>query len=575
VLRNTVIALSFLAAAVFVMPGALAADLPPGGTFIDDDGNIHEGAIEAIAAEGITRGCNPPVNDRYCPSSTVTRGQMAAFLNRALHLPASSKDHFTDDGGSPFESDINAIAAAGITKGCNPPDNDRYCPESTVSRGQMAAFLVRAFGYTDTGGGDLFIDDDDSIFEGDVDRLGTAGVTKGCNPPTNDRYCPDALVKRDQMASFLSRALGLAPITPEPRPSLALTTIVSGLDQPIYLTAPEGDNRLFVIERAGQIRIVDDGTLRETPFLDISDIVSTQGERGLTSLAFHPDYDTSGRFFVVYSTKGSCSDHSLVVAQYTVSAGDPDRANPVGKVLLSISEPTCVHHGGDLAFGPDGNLFISVGDGGGGYDSNSNGQNIDTLLGSILRIDIDSGSPYTAPADNPYVGKAGRDEIFAIGMRNPWRMSIDGDTVYVGDVGQDAREEINVFSATEPGLNFGWPRYEGTLCVSASTSETTCDTAGMVFPTIEVPAPESDSIVGGYVYRGSALAMDGYYFYGDFSDGYVRTALINNGVVLNEQDWTSALAAQTGLASFGTDGQGEIYLLNLFDGTVKKFVPAP
>ena len=561
-------------AVVFVVPVALAADLPPGGTFIDDDGNIHEGAIEAIAAEGITRGCNPPVNDLYCPESAVRRGQMAAFLNRAIGLPAASKDYFSDDEGSVFEADINAIAEAGITKGCNPPDNDRFCPDREVTRGQMAAFLVRAFGYTDSGDGDLFTDDDDSIFESDIDRLGTAGVTKGCNPPTNDRYCPDALVKRDQMASFLSRALGLAPITPEPRPGLALTTVISGLNQPIFLTAPQGDTRLFVIEREGKIRIFEGGTLRSTPFLDISDIVATGGERGLSSLAFHPDYDTNGRFFVAYSTNGSCSDHSLIVAEYTVSPDDSDIADPDGEVLLSVEQPTCFHQGGDLAFGPNGYLFISAGDGGGGFDSNSNGQNINTLLGSILRIDVDSGDPYTVPTDNPYVGKAGRDEIFAIGMRNPWRMSIDGDTVYVGDVGQNSREEINVFSATEPGLNFGWPRFEGTLCVAASTSETTCDTAGMTFPTIEVPAPESDSIIGGYVYRGSALGMEGHYFYGDFADGYIRSAVIVDGVVSNEQDWTSTLGVQGGLASFGTDGQGEIYLLNLFDGTVKKFVPA-
>jgi hypothetical protein len=205
-----------LAASVLMLVGVALAVLPPGGTFSDDNGNIHEPAIEAIAAEGITKGCNPPVNTMYCPDGTVTRGQMAAFLNRALHLPATSKDYFTDDDDSVFEGDINRLAASGITKGCNPPTNTMYCPDGSVTRGQMAAFLVRGFGYTDNGGGDLFVDDDDSIFEGDIDRLGTAGVTKGCNPPTNDRYCPTAPVRRDQMASFLTRALGLTPIVPPP-----------------------------------------------------------------------------------------------------------------------------------------------------------------------------------------------------------------------------------------------------------------------------------------------------------------------------------------------------------------------
>jgi hypothetical protein len=207
-----------LVLASFVVSGsiAVAEELPPGGSFIDDDGNIHEGNIEAIAVEGITKGCNPPTNDRYCPDRSVTRGQMAAFLSRALELSGTSTEFFTDVGDSVFEADINKLAAAGITRGCNPPKNDRYCPDAKVTRGQMAAFLVRGFGYTDAGDGDLFIDDDTSIFEADIDRLGTAGVTKGCNPPDNTKFCPENIVRRDQMASFLARALSFTPIVPPP-----------------------------------------------------------------------------------------------------------------------------------------------------------------------------------------------------------------------------------------------------------------------------------------------------------------------------------------------------------------------
>jgi len=205
-----------LTALIAVTAAALAIELPPGGTFIDDNGSIHEGNIEAIAADGITKGCNPPTNDRYCPDDAVTRGQMAAFLVRALDPAPTDEDFFGDVDESVFEADINRLAAAGITRGCNPPANDRYCPDAKVTRGQMAAFLVRGFGYTDVGEGDLFSDDDESIFEADIDRLGTAGVTKGCNPPTNDRFCPTDLVLRDQMASFLARALALSPIIPPP-----------------------------------------------------------------------------------------------------------------------------------------------------------------------------------------------------------------------------------------------------------------------------------------------------------------------------------------------------------------------
>jgi len=181
---------------------------PAQGSFIDDNDSVFEADIEWMAGVGVTKGCNPPLNDRFCPDGVVTRGQMAAFLVRALGLTDRLDNPFTDDDGSIFEADIERLAAAGITKGCNPPASDRFCPDGKVTRGQMAAFLVRALGYSDAGGGDLFVDDDGSIFEADIDRLATAGVTKGCNPPTNDRFCPSGYVTRGQMAAFLHRALG-------------------------------------------------------------------------------------------------------------------------------------------------------------------------------------------------------------------------------------------------------------------------------------------------------------------------------------------------------------------------------
>jgi hypothetical protein len=191
-----------------VESGRLNAGRALGHKFVDTLANLFEADIEWAAAEGITTGCNPPTNTRYCPNVDVTRGVMAAFLVRALHLPAASKDYFTDDESSIFENDINALAEAGITRGCNPPDNTKYCPEGVVNRAQMAAFLVRALGLTDNGGGDLFIDDDGSIFENDINKLGTAGITTGCNPPDNTTFCPDKGVSRGAMAAFLHRALG-------------------------------------------------------------------------------------------------------------------------------------------------------------------------------------------------------------------------------------------------------------------------------------------------------------------------------------------------------------------------------
>lgn len=187
------------------------ASPPPGGSFVDDDGSVHEGAIEAIAAQGISRGCNPPTDNRYCPEDPVTRAQMATFMVKALDLPSTSVDAFDDDGGSVHESDIDRLAVAGIARGCNPPDNTEYCPDDPVTRGEMAAFLVRAFEY-ELSGGDRFVDDDGSVFESDIDRLGSAGITKGCDPPNNRRFCPEQFVLRDQMAAFLMRALELSPL---------------------------------------------------------------------------------------------------------------------------------------------------------------------------------------------------------------------------------------------------------------------------------------------------------------------------------------------------------------------------
>jgi len=214
--KRFVLGTALIMAVIGLAPAAFAADLPPGGSFSDDNGSVHESAIEAIKAAGITSGCNPPSNDRFCPDDPVTRGQMAAFLKRALGLQAGAGDQFIDDEDSVFESDIEALAASGVTLGCNPPANDRFCPDDVVTRGQMAAFLVRAFGYDDPGAGNLFSDDDASVFASDIDRLATAGVTKGCNPPANDRFCADAPVTRAEMATFLTRSLDLEPIVPPP-----------------------------------------------------------------------------------------------------------------------------------------------------------------------------------------------------------------------------------------------------------------------------------------------------------------------------------------------------------------------
>ena len=270
--RIFTIALALAVAIPATISGALA-DLPAGGSFIDDNGNIHEGYIEAIKTEGITKGCNPPVNDRYCPAAAVSRGEMAAFLVRALDLNPAGADYFNDDSGSVFEANINSLAEAGITKGCNPPANDRFCPDGTVTRGQMAAFLVRAFDYTDPGAGNWFSDDDGSVFEESIDRLRQAGITKGCNPPANDRYCPDSNVRRDEMATFLGRALGLTATVPAPLGALCVQppTTVAPLRQ-ITVTpgmAPTLAEAFAAAEPGDQI-VLSSGTHQQSGNLVIS-----------------------------------------------------------------------------------------------------------------------------------------------------------------------------------------------------------------------------------------------------------------------------------------------------------------
>ncbi|MGF1668632.1 MAG: Gmad2 immunoglobulin-like domain-containing protein [Acidimicrobiia bacterium] len=223
---------------LMMMVPAGAQPLDPNGTFVDDDGSVHEASIEAIAEAGVTRGCNPPVNDLFCPEEPVSRAEMATFLIRAVELstpvPApTDPDAFVDDDDSVHEEDIDKLAELGVTRGCNPPVNDRFCPEDSVTRGQMAAFLTRAFSYTDSDpAADRFTDDDTSVFEADIEALASAGVTVGCNPPVNDMYCPEDPVTRAQMATFLTRALGLTPLAPPSVDAAALVRPAFLLDQP-------------------------------------------------------------------------------------------------------------------------------------------------------------------------------------------------------------------------------------------------------------------------------------------------------------------------------------------------------
>ncbi len=519
--------------------GAAGAALPPGGTFVDDDGSVHEANIEALAEAGITFGCNPPLGDRFCPTRSVTRGEMAAFLARALGLTERTSNRFTDDDGSLFEADIERIAFAGITRGCNPPVNDRFCPDRAVTRAEMAAFLVRAYQYVDPSVG-RFSDDDGSMFEPDIERLASAGVTLGCNPPANDRYCPSEPVRRDQMASFLVRAEGLTAIVVPPRLTPALAELPFTFDSPIQVTAPAGDHRIFVVERPGTVRVVSDGNLLAAPFLDLTGITIGGGERGLLAIAFHPDFATNGLVYASYSAESpsTAADHISVVEEFKAIG---NRVDPMsGRRVFSVSQPYANHNGGMIMFGPDGYLYLGLGDGGASFDPAGNGQNPNTALGSMVRID-----PATATSQN-----------WAIGLRNPWRWWIDGTDMYIADVGQGSREEISVVSTLDKGLNLGWVRFEGTECTGLGS----CNTAGLVFPVVEYTHADGCSITGGVVYRGELTQINGHFLYGDYCSGWIRSVRVIDGVVASERALGS-LGVGFGLVSFGQDGVGQTYVI--------------
>ncbi|HEX2153346.1 MAG TPA: PQQ-dependent sugar dehydrogenase [Acidimicrobiia bacterium] len=538
------------------------AQTSPGGSFTDDDGSIHEADVEAIAVADITRGCNPPWNDEFCPGRSVTRGEMAAFLTRALNLPAGP-DRFVDDALSVFQDDINALAASDVTRGCNPPENDRFCPDRPVTRGEMAAFLTRAYGYV-ASESDVFEDDDSSIFEGDIDALASADVTRGCNPPESDRFCPDDPVTRAQMASFLVRAEGL-PTEPVPsRPEVGLTRLSDDLQQPVYAVAPPGDERIFVVEKGGTIEIFAEGSIESQPFLDVSDRVVNQGEMGLLSMAFHPEFPQDDRVFIYYSTRASDGGLQSQISSFQLSP-DPDVLIPVETPLLTIPQPASNHNGGHLLFDPDGYLVVALGDGGGSNDTFGNGQNANTLLGSLLRIDIDAAFPYSIPSENPFLNGPGRDEIWAVGLRNPWRIWFDDGLLYVADVGQGSREEVTVVGDDRPLVNYGWPRFEGSIC-NPNDDDQSCASSGMEFPDLEYSHSAGVcSITGGVVYRGEALHwLQGHYFYGDLCGGFIRSFRTPDGSRIDDrQDWTSRLGSVGGgLWSFGVDGAGEMLVVS-------------
>ena len=322
---------------------------------------------------------------------------------------------------------------------------------------------------------------------------------------------------------------------------------IGGLQRPVDLQV-DGSGRLFVVEKAGRIRIIENNQLLETPFIDITDRVGSNGnEQGLLGLAFHPQYQENGRFFVNYTDARG----DTVIARFQASS-DPNLADPGSEIsLFGYDQPFPNHNGGVMAFGPDGHLYIGSGDGGAAGDPMGNAQNTGTMLGKILRVDVDSADPYGVPSDNPF-----GNEIWAYGLRNPWRMSFDRATgdLYIGDVGQGEWEEIDFLAAGSPGgANFGWDHREGAHDYEGGGPE------GMIDPVSEYSHPEGGcSVTGGYVYRGAMPEWNGIYLYGDYCTGMIW------GLIQTDGGWQNQLLfdVDVTITSFGQDDAGEVYLIS-------------
>ena len=358
--------------------------------------------------------------------------------------------------------------------------------------------------------------------------------------------------------AFLIGWLATDAVYGQPSPIVTLESIATGLDSPVAITdAGDAFGRLFITLRPGRVLIHDGNRLLPTPFLDIQPLVRCCGERGLLSVAFHPRYSSNGLFFVNYTDLQG----DTVVARYHVSA-DRDRADPdTAKIILRIEQPFSNHNGGQLQFGPDGFLYIGTGDGGSGGDPGDRAQNPKVLLGKMLRIDVDSALPYAIPPDNPFVKDLGvLDEIWATGLRNPWRFSFDrltGDLI-IADVGQNAVEEIDFqFADSTGGENYGWRLMEGSACFKPATA---CNDGSLVLPIIEYGQDEGCSVIGGYRYRGKSMpGLVGGYVFGDFCSGTIWI-----GIDTGER-WQrfELLTTSLSISTFGEDEQGELYVADL------------
>ena len=370
--------------------------------------------------------------------------------------------------------------------------------------------------------------------------------------------------------------LALAPSGARAAAAVVLTPVVSGLDAPVFVTsANDGTGRLFVVEQTGRIRVIKNGVLLATPFLDVSDRISHGGEQGLLGLAFHPNFKTDGRFYVNFTR----TNGDTAIVQFRVSPKPDQAMRSSARRIIDIAQPFDNHNGGMITFGPGGYLYIGMGDGGSGGDPGNRAQSLDSLLGKLLRVNVNGSvgaRHYLIPTANPYVSKPGRDEIWARGLRNPWRFSFDRLTsdLWIGDVGQGLYEEVDRAKASTSstswgrGANFGWRQLEGSHCFNPSSG---CSRTGKVMPAIEYSHDDGCAVTGGYVYRGAAIpSLYGQYVFGDFCSGMIWTFPAGAKWPIGR---TLLTDTSLSISSFGEDQNGELYVVDR-GGTLYRFDPA-
>ncbi len=557
---------------------ACPADTVPQGRFTDA-GATHGDAIRCLAWYGIVRGTAPTT---FEPGAPVSRGQTATMavnlLDRLtdIEVPAPVTGAFQDVDGTAHQVAIETLAAF------DPPivdgrDGDTFDPGGAVTRGQFSSILVRLLDEVAMQrdgldplppGQPRFEDVADSVHEPAISRLNEVAVIGGFPDGT---FRPRTSITRGQVATLFAGAMGGladADLLPQPDPvqppdldvALRLTEVASVASATAAAVGPDGT--LYIAERGGTVRPLT-STGAGSPVVDISGQVTASGEGGLLGLAFAAD---GTELYLSYTDRdGDTAIDAVAVADGRIVADDR-------RAVYSTAQPATNHNGGDIHIGPDGLLYIGLGDGGGGGDPFGNGQDLSTPLGAMLRIDPQGAAPYAIPPDNPFVGQRGAvEEIFAYGLRNPWRFSFDRDTgdLYIADVGQSSREEINHLPAgTGAGANLGWNRMEGTLPYQGAT-----EPADHVPPVYEYTTggDEGCSITGGFVYRGAAIPeLQGAYLYSDFCNASVRAIVVEDGSVVDQGD-LGIRGSQ--VVSFAQDADGELYLLNL-GGEVQRIDPA-